>query len=90
VAATMAPGLVDRYLARAGFDAQQTEDPLPPGRVDNLFEPAPGAAGARGRFDAEAKDRSLQLELSLRRRLVAGAAAAIGAVTGAAARSRPE
>lgn len=54
------PGLLDRYLARKGFDAQQSDRPIEPGRVDNLYEPVPGDHGARGGFDQQAKSRSLQ------------------------------
>ena len=38
----IAPGLVDRFLARDGYDAQLTNEPIDPGRPDNLFEPVPG------------------------------------------------
>ena len=38
----LAPGLADRYLARTGFDSQQTDEPVPSGRPDNLFRPLPG------------------------------------------------
>src|SRR5204862_5597430 len=37
----LAPGLADRYLARTGYEAQQTDDPVPAGRPDNPFEPVP-------------------------------------------------
>src|SRR5437763_6239614 len=50
----LAPGLADRYLARTGYEAQQTDEPVPAGRPDNLFEPVPGDHGAHGRFDARA------------------------------------
>ena len=36
----VAPALLDRYLARTGFDAQQTDEPEEAGRPDNLFAPA--------------------------------------------------
>lgn len=48
------PGLLDRYLGKMGYDAQQTDQPLPPGRPDNVFSPLPGDRGAHGAFDAEA------------------------------------
>jgi NAD(P)-dependent dehydrogenase (short-subunit alcohol dehydrogenase family) len=68
----LAPGLLDRYLARVGFDAQQTDEPLDGDREGNLFEPVPGDFGAHGRFDDRAKRRSLLLDFNLRaRRLVA-------------------
>lgn len=50
----VAPALADHYLGRTGFDSQQTQDPLAPGRRDNLFEPVPGDFGAHGVFDKEA------------------------------------
>jgi short-subunit dehydrogenase len=51
VGANLFPGLLDRYLARTGFDAQQTEEPRPPGDRDNFDGPLPGDRGAHGRFD---------------------------------------
>ncbi|MGW7791203.1 SDR family oxidoreductase, partial [Streptomyces tricolor] len=35
----LAPALLDRYLARTGYDSQQT-DRVPPAGLDNLFAPA--------------------------------------------------
>ena len=57
----VAPGLADRYLARHGYDAQQTDRPIEPGRTDNLFEPVAGAQGAHGPFDEQARAHSLEL-----------------------------
>ncbi|HEX2050114.1 MAG TPA: SDR family oxidoreductase [Actinomycetota bacterium] len=54
------PGLLDRYLARTGYDSQQSDEPLAPGRRDNLFAPVPGDAGAHGVFDEDAKATSAQ------------------------------
>ena len=59
----VAAGLFDRYLARTGWKGQQTDEPVPPDRPDNLFEPLPGDHGAHGRFDDQAHDRSLHLWL---------------------------
>ena len=80
----LVPGLAERYLARTGYDAQQTDDPLEADRRVNLFEPVPGDAGARGRFDAESRAESLQLWLTQHRgRLgLAGLAAVIAAARG--------
>jgi short-subunit dehydrogenase len=75
----LAPGVVDRYLARNGYDAQQTEEPLDPGRPDNLFQPVAGVQGAHGPFDATSRDRSAQLWARMHRRLL-GASAAASAV----------
>ncbi len=57
------PGLLDRMLAKKGYSGQHTNDPLPPGRRDNLYEPVPGDHGAHGRFDARARPRSTQVWL---------------------------
>src|SRR5579862_6606777 len=54
----VAPGLLDRYLARTGYESQQTDSPTPPDRPDNLTEPADDAAGedhgTHGEFDGQA------------------------------------
>jgi NAD(P)-dependent dehydrogenase (short-subunit alcohol dehydrogenase family) len=77
----IAPGLLDRYLGRTGYDSQQTEVTVEPNRPDNLADPLPGDCGAHGIFDAEAHSRSVQfLALAHRRLLAAGAVAAVGAV----------
>jgi NAD(P)-dependent dehydrogenase (short-subunit alcohol dehydrogenase family) len=62
IANGIAPGLVDRYLARTGVDSQLTDEPEQP-RPDNLFESVDGDYGAHGRFDDEAKPRSLLLNV---------------------------
>jgi len=75
----IAPGLGDRYLARTGYEAQQTDEPVDPGRPDNLFEPVPGDHGARGRFGEGARSTSAVTWLSRHRGLLAGLAAVGGA-----------
>jgi NAD(P)-dependent dehydrogenase (short-subunit alcohol dehydrogenase family) len=55
------PGLIDRYLARTGYDSQQTDEPVAAGRRDNLWEPLVGDHGAHGDFDDRASDFSPQL-----------------------------
>jgi NAD(P)-dependent dehydrogenase (short-subunit alcohol dehydrogenase family) len=73
----LAPGLLDRSLARNGYAAQQTEKPVEPNRADNLAGPLPGDRGAHGIFDGEAHAQSLQLLVMTQRRLLtAGALAA--------------
>ena len=57
----VAPGFADRYLAKNGYDAQQTDQPEDPDRPDNLFEPVPGDQAAHGPFDEQAKSHSVQL-----------------------------
>jgi NAD(P)-dependent dehydrogenase (short-subunit alcohol dehydrogenase family) len=79
----VAPGLADWYLSKAGYDAQQTDEPVAPDRRDNLWEPVPGDHGARGRFDEQASGSSQQLWATTHRGLFA--LAGVGALLGAAA-----
>lgn len=78
VAGFLAPGLLDRYLARTGFAAQQTGEPQPP-RDDALFHPLPGDRGAQGRFGDEARRHSVHLRLTVHRRLLSAAGLAVAA-----------
>ncbi|HET7435742.1 MAG TPA: SDR family oxidoreductase [Thermoanaerobaculia bacterium] len=58
----LAPWYADRYLAKNGFDSQQTSEPEDPERPNNVWEPVPGDThGTHGRFDARTKDMSWQL-----------------------------
>ncbi len=54
--------LLDRYLARTGYDSQQTDQQVSPGKPGNLWQPldqAPGSDhGAHGEFDDRARSRS--------------------------------
>ncbi len=86
----LAPRLLDHYLARIGYEAQQTDGPVPPGRPDNLWGPVAGDHGARGAFTGRARDRCLHLWLTTRRRGLALAGAVLATALGAlaAARSR--
>ncbi|HXD56405.1 MAG TPA: SDR family oxidoreductase [Thermoleophilaceae bacterium] len=68
----VAPAIGDRYLARTGFDSQQTDQPVNGDRPDNLFEPLPGDHGAHGEFDDRAAGSSVELWLSKHRRAVLG------------------
>ncbi|WBB67752.1 SDR family oxidoreductase [Micromonospora sp. WMMD812] len=83
----IAPGLLDRYLARTGYTSQQTDQPNDPHRPANLWQPADGPAGhdygARGSFTGRAHRHSVQAWLS-RHRLIA-AAGLTGAAVGALA-----
>jgi NAD(P)-dependent dehydrogenase (short-subunit alcohol dehydrogenase family) len=74
VANRIAPRLLDHYVGRQDFEAQQTDEPEDPDRPDNLWETVPGDQAAHGRFDRWSHDRSLQLEASEHR----GAAALAG------------
>src|SRR5215475_8192809 len=54
----LAPALADYYLARTGFDSQQTKEEVSKDRPDNLFEPLPGDFGAHGVFSRQAHDEA--------------------------------
>ena len=84
LANAVAPGLLDRYLARTGFKSQQTSQPRNPDAPVNLWEPADGEDGhdfgAHGSFDSKAHGRSPQVWLSEHHGLLAAAGAtALGA-----------
>ncbi|MFF7216594.1 SDR family oxidoreductase [Streptomyces sp. NPDC008238] len=81
------PALLDRYLARTGFDSQQT-DQRPPTGASNLFDPVDDMKGndhgAHGIFDDGSHRRSFQAAsrhpAALATVLAIGAGAATGAV----------
>ena len=62
-----APGLLDRYLGKTGFESQQADWPIEADRADNLWEPVAGDHGARGEFDERAHRRSVQWWLTTHR-----------------------
>src|SRR5919199_573638 len=72
----LVPGLAARYLARTGYDSQQTDEPVDPNRPNNLYEPVPGDHGAHGNFDEQAHESSPQLWATKHRRALLAAAVA--------------
>ncbi len=72
------PSLADHYLARTGYESQQTDEPDDHDRPINLWEPVPGDHGAHGRFDDRAKSSSAQLRASEHRQWLALGAVAAG------------
>jgi NAD(P)-dependent dehydrogenase (short-subunit alcohol dehydrogenase family) len=78
VADKIAPGLLDRYLARKGYDSQQYDGAEDPNRPDNLWQPVAGDHGAHGSFDTRAHKWSPQLWTSEHRSWIAAAVFAIG------------
>ncbi|MGC9539375.1 SDR family oxidoreductase [Streptomyces sp. UG1] len=94
LANAVAPGLLDRYLARTGFEAQQDGGRTGPAGPGNLWTPADGPHGrdfgAHGRFDEEAVGGGPQ-EWASRNRTRVGAgilAGGLGAVMTAGLRRR--
>jgi NAD(P)-dependent dehydrogenase (short-subunit alcohol dehydrogenase family) len=91
MANAVAPGLLDRYLARTGYEGQQTDAPHDLAAPGNLWRAADGPGGpdfgAHGQFDDRAHGHSSQVWASQHHGLLLGAAA--GAVAaGAVATAR--
>jgi short-subunit dehydrogenase len=88
LANAVAPGLLDRYLARTGFQSQQTDAPPPPDRAGNLREPLDDADGsdytAHGEFDDQAHTVDPQTWASRHHGVVAAGGALVGAAAAAA------
>lgn len=80
LAEKVAPALLDRYLARTGFESQQVPGEFSAGRVSNLWQPVDADAGsdhgAHGVFDDRALPRSPQAALARHPALVSGIAGA--------------
>jgi len=57
----IAPGLLDRYLAKTGYSGQLSDQRLAKDAPSNLFDPVPGDYGAHGRFDDRASDMTLTM-----------------------------
>jgi NAD(P)-dependent dehydrogenase (short-subunit alcohol dehydrogenase family) len=70
----IASGLLDRYLARTGYDSQQTDRPADPNRPHNLWQPVAGDRGPHGRFTDRSLSFSLQAWMNTRLPAVAAAA----------------
>ena len=83
------PGLLDRYLARTGFNSQQTDEPRNPDPPVNLWEAADGPEGrdfgTHGRFDDRSTGGTRQLWASQHHGAIG---AAVGLATGAVAAAR--
>ena len=78
VANKIAPGFLDHYLARTGYDSQQYDGAEDPNRPNNLWQAVSGDHGAHGAFDARARSWSPQLWASEHRTLISLAALALG------------
>jgi len=91
IANAVAPGLLDRYLAKTGFDSQQTDEPRPADQPVNLWEPADDDSGrdygAHGAFDEISHAHSPQVWASQHHGTLAAALGA-GVAIGAAAVAR--
>jgi short-subunit dehydrogenase len=63
----LAPGLLDRYLAKTGYAGQLTQEAKPAGSPTNLFAAVPGPYGSHGRFDSKSRQASWEFALSRHR-----------------------
>jgi NAD(P)-dependent dehydrogenase (short-subunit alcohol dehydrogenase family) len=66
----VAPAYADRYLAKFAYDGQETSDPVPANRPDNLFESVEADYAAHGIFDHRARPFSMESWLDLNREKV--------------------
>lgn len=58
VGTKIVPGLLDLYLGKTGYRAQQHDGPHDPDAPNNLLAPLPGDYGAHGSFDARSSGSS--------------------------------
>jgi len=84
----LASSALDHYLAWTAVSGQQSEEPIEPGRQDNLWHPVPGDHGAHGRFDVVARRSSPQLWATMNRGWLALAGLAAGTALACARRIR--
>jgi short-subunit dehydrogenase len=70
------PGLLDNYLGKTGYDAQQYDGAEDSNRPDNLWDPVDIDFGAQGDFENRARGFSLQLWLNMHRRTITAGLAA--------------
>ena len=71
------PGLLDRIMSKQGWSGQITDEPEATERPDNLHHPVEGLHRSHGRFDDQANDRALHLNVSNPGLTLLGAAAVI-------------
>ena len=66
------PGYLDNYLAKTGFQGQQTDEPESEDRQNNLWQPVPGDHGARGSFEAESWNHSPETWMATHKKTTLG------------------
>jgi short-subunit dehydrogenase len=71
IANQLAPGVVDRYLARNGYRSQLTKEPVPADAPANLFASPDGNWAAHGRFDDGAYEVTLEQRMGRHRGAIA-------------------
>ena len=76
------PDFMDWYLGQSAVSGQQTSEPVPPGRRDNLFQSLTSLHRIRGSFNAAARTSGIILSGSLARIAVVGVGALIFFILG--------
>ena len=61
------PGVLDLYLGKTGYKAQQRGEPDSPDRPNNVWHPVSTTFGAHGPFDATSRSFSLEAQVSKHR-----------------------
>lgn len=67
----VAPGLLDKFLARKGYDGQLTSEPQTSKHADNLFQPLSDGHATHGRFDDRARRNAPAFSASVVRATIA-------------------
>jgi len=80
----IAPGLLDRYLARAAYSGQMSRKPVSPSRRDNLERPVGALHRTRGSFGREAREYALNFPGPTTRAVAAMAGLVVAGLVGAA------
>ncbi len=81
----IAPAVLDHYLARFGYRAQQTAERADPNSPNNLWKPLPGPHAVHGPFTNRSIRRSPQVWTTLHRGTLAAAAGVGLAIAGLSA-----
>ncbi|ARP85810.1 SDR family oxidoreductase [Bordetella genomosp. 9] len=88
IANKLFPGLLDRYLARTNYAAQQRKPITPPPKTSNLWRPVRGLHAAHGSFDSRAQGYSLALWATTHRTALVGAGLALAGLIWAGRKKR--
>jgi hypothetical protein len=63
----IAPGLLDKFLSKFGYDAQQYDGAPEPNAANNLVKPLTSGHSVHGDFDNRAKEYSIQFWITTHR-----------------------
>ncbi len=73
----IAPAVLDKLLARRGYDGQLSSEPHNQAQPDNLFQPVRGAHSTHGRFDSRASNRVVSFSPTIVRSTIGVVGAAV-------------